>query len=165
MSWQKNILNKYRKEILFSAVFTLLFSFSLLFWHFGLGKSFEWTKIEPISAPSLLERYFYSAFVYVTIGAFLYWIKFYRLLHEITVGFFGDWRLYKDIKNFIWTALILTSYFWIVPKIVDILNSIISFFYNIFGLILYSSPAIGIALIISIPLYVFLKKRNAVSKR
>lgn len=158
MSWQKNILNKYRKEILFSAVFTLLFSFFILLWHFGLDKSFRWTKIEPISAPSLLERYFYSAFVYVTIGAFLYLIKFYQLLHKITVGFLGDWRLYKDIKGIIWGGLILVSYFWIVPKVVGILNVIISFLYNILGLILYSFPALTITLIICIPSFVFIKK-------
>lgn len=165
MSWQKNIFNKYKKEILFSAVFILLFSFFLLFWHFGMGKSFEWTKIEPISTPSLLERGFYSLFVYLTIGYFLYLIKFYQLLHEIIVGVLGDWRLYKDIKGFIWGGLILVSYFWVVPKIVYFLNGVISFFYNLFGLLLYSLPSLGIALIISIPLYIFLKKRNAILER
>lgn len=165
MTWYKHTLTKYGKEIAYSAVLIILFSIALLIWHFGLGRSFAWTKIEPISAPGLLERGFYSAITFVTIGAFLYWIRFYQFLHGIIVGIFGNWSLYKDIKGFIWGGLILVSYFWVVPKIVDILNGIISFFYNILGLVLYSLPALGIALIISIPSYVFLRKRNATLKR
>jgi len=158
MTWYKHTLTKYKEEIIFSAIVSILFFIALLLWYFGFGKSFVWTKIEPISTPSLFERYFYSAFVFVTLGAFLYFIRFYQFLHGIIVGIFNDWRLYKDIKGFIWVGLILTSYFWIVPKIVDFLNSIISFFYNIFGLILYSLPSLGIALTITIPSFVFYKK-------
>jgi len=158
MTWYKHTLTKYRKEILSSAIISVLFSLALLLWHFGLGKSFIWSKIEPISAPELFERYFYSAFVFVTIGAFLFWIRFYQLLHGIVVGKFGDWRLYKDIKGFIWGGLMLISYFWLVPRIVDLLNSIISFFYNILGLVLYTLPSLGVALILSFPVLVYIRK-------
>ena len=158
MTWYKHTLTKYKKEIIFSAILSVLFSITLLLWHFGLGKSYVWTKIEPISAPGLFERYFYSAFVFVTLGAFLYFIRFYQFLHGIIVGIFGDWRLYKDIKGFIWGGLILISYFWIIPRIVDFLNSVISFFYNIFGLILYSLPSLGIALILSVPALLYTRK-------
>lgn len=58
-----------------------------------------------------------------------------------------DWRLYKDTKKFIWGALILFMYFWVVPKVVGLLNAVISFFYNLFGLILYLLPPLGISLI------------------
>jgi len=158
MTWYKHTLTKYKKEIIFSAILSVLFSITLLLWHFGLGKSYVWTKIEPISAPGLFERYFYSAFVFVTLGAFLYFIRFYQFLHGIIVGVFDDWRLYKDVKGFIWVGLILTSYFWVIPRIVDFLNSVISFFYNVFGLLLYSLPSLGIAMVISIPSFVFYKK-------
>ena len=159
MTWYKHTLTKYRKEIISSAILSILFSVTLLLWHYGLGKSFVWTKIEPISAPGLLERGFYSAITYLTIGAFLYWIRFYQFLHGVIVGIFGDWRLYKDIKGFIWGGLILVSYFWVIPRIVDFLNAIISFFYNIFGLILYSLPALGVTLIFSIPAVVYIRKK------
>ena len=159
MTWYKHIFTKYRKEIISSAIVSVLFSVTLLLWHFGLGKSFVWTKIEPISAPGLFERYFYSAFVFVTLGAFLYFIRFYQFLHGIIVGIFSDWRLYKDIKGFIWGGLILVSYFWVIPRIVDFLNAIISFFYNVFGLILYSLPALGVTLIFSIPAVVYIRKK------
>ena len=158
MTWYIHTLTKYRKEILSSAVVSVLFSITLLLWHFGLGKSFVWTNIEPISAPGLLERGFYSVITYLTIGAFLYWVRFYQFLHGIVVGIFGDWRLYKDIKGFIWGGLILVSYFWVIPRIVDFLNAIISFFYNVFGLILYSLPSLSIALVLSIPILVFIRK-------
>lgn len=158
MTWYIHTLTKYRKEIISSAVVSVLFSITLLLWHYGLGKSFVWTKIEPISAPDLFERYFYSAFVFVTLGAFLYFIRFYQFLHGIVVVIFGDWRLYKDIKGFIWGGLILVSYFWVIPRIVDFLNAIISFFYNVLGLILYSLPSLGIALALSIPFLVFIRK-------
>jgi len=159
MTWYKHTLTKYRKEIISTAIISVLFSIALLFWHYGLGKSFVWTKIEPISAPGLLERGFYSAITYLTIGSFLYWIRFYQFLHGIVVGIFNDWRLYKDIKGFIWGGLILVSYFWVIPRIVDFLNAIISFFYNILGLILYSLPALGIALVLSIPAVVYIRKK------
>ena len=158
MTWYVHTLTKYRKEVTSSAIISLLFSITLLLWHFGLGKSFVWTKIEPISAPGLFERYFYSAFVFVTLGASLYFIRFYQFLHGVIVGIFGDWRLYKDIKGFIWGGLILVSYFWVIPRIVDFLNAIISFFYNVLGLILYSLPSLGITLVLSIPFLVFIRK-------
>lgn len=159
MTWYKHTLAKYRKEIISSAILSILFSFTLLFWHYGLEKSFVWTKIEPISAPDLFERYFYSAFVFVTLGAFLYFIRFYQFLHGVIVGIFGDWRLYKDIKGFIWGGLILVSYFWVIPRVVDFLNAIISFFYNILGLILYSIPVLGVTLVLGIPAVVYIRKK------
>ena len=159
MTWHKQTLTKYRKEIISSAILSILFSVNLLFWHYGLGKSFVWTKIEPISAPGLLERGFYSAITYLTIGAFLYWIRFYQFLHGVIVGIFGDWRLYKDIKGYIWGGLILVTYFWIIPRIVDFLNAIISFFYNIFGLILYSIPVLGVTLVLGIPVVFYIRKK------
>lgn len=158
MTWYIHTLTKYRKEIISSAIVSVLFSVTILLWHFGLGKSFVWKNIEPISAPGLLERGFYSAITYLTIGAFLYWVRFHQFLHGIVVGIFDDWRLYKDIKGFIWGGLILVSYFWVIPRIVDFLNAIISFFYNVLGLILYSLPSLGIALVLSIPILVFIWK-------
>jgi hypothetical protein len=47
--------------------------------------------------------------------------------------YIGDWRLYKDIKGlFGWInfGVLFLGY----PRIVDFLNAIISFFYNVLGL-------------------------------
>ncbi len=168
MVWYKKVLVEHKREIAISALYSIVFSLTLLLWRYGLGKSFVWEEIEPISAPGIFDRCFYSAFVFVTLGSFLYFIRFYQFLHGVIVGIFGGWRLYKDIKGFIWSGLILMSYFWVVPRIVDFLNSVISFFYNIFGFILYSLPSLGIALITCIPCFVLINKhfqQDAVSKR
>jgi len=65
-----------------------------------------------------------------------------------------------DIKGFIWGGLILVSYFWVIPRIVDFLNAIISFFYNILGLILYSIPVLGVTLVLGIPAVVYIRKKT-----
>lgn len=157
MAWYKKVLIKHKKEIIASAVFTITLTFTLLLWNFGLGKSFVWQRIEPFTAPDFFDRAFYSALVFVSIGALLYVLKFYKFLHFLIVRQLRNWRLYNDIKKFIWLLLILGMY-GIFSKIVDFLNSIMSLIYNIFGLILYALPPLGISLVISIPLFVFLKK-------
>ena len=112
MVWYKKVLTKHNREIAISALYSIVFSLTLLLWRYGLGKSFVWEEIGPISAPGIFNRCFYSAFVFVTLGSFLYLIRFYQFLHGIIVGMFVDWKLYKDIKGFIWSGLILMSYLW-----------------------------------------------------
>ncbi len=167
MKWYKKIFIKYQKEAVSSAIFFIIFSLMLLFWYFFLGKSFLWRNIEPISAPNFFERAFYSALVFISVGALLYFIRFYQFLHFLIINLTGNWRWYKGIKSILWGCLILVMYFWIIPRIVDLLNYVISFFYNIFGLILYAIPPLGISLVIFIPLLVFIKKyklkNNAIS--
>ncbi|MBU3978778.1 hypothetical protein KJ980_02935 [Patescibacteria group bacterium] len=158
MLWYKKVLLKQKKEIVSSAIFTIIFALALLLWHFYLGKNFIWQKIEPISTPGFFERAVYSALVFITLGALLYWIKFYRFLHYLIVRKLGDWRLYRDTKNLIWGSLILIMYIWIVPFVVDLLNSSLSFIFNIYGIILYMLPPLGISLIIFIPFAFFIKK-------
>jgi len=165
MIWYKKALVEHKKEIVNSAIFTLIFALSLLLWNLGLGKSFVWRKIVPISAPNFFDRAFYSALVYVSVGALLYAVKFYKFLHYLIVRKMRDWKLYKETKSFIWLLLILGMY-GIFSKIVDLLNNIISFTYNAFGLILYVFPALGISLIIFILLFMINKKYkfiNAIS--
>jgi len=156
MTWYKKALVEHKKEIVNSAIFALIFALSLLLWNLGLGKSFVWRKIEPISAPNFFDRAFYSALVYVTVGALLYAVKFYKLLHYLIVRKMRDWKLYKQTKSLIWLVLILGMY-GIFTKIVDLLNSIISFGYNVFGLLLYIAPPLGISLVVFIPIFVFTK--------
>lgn len=141
------------------AAFSLAFSLSLLLWNFVLGKTFIWQTIAPVSAPPYIYE-IYSALVFVTFGAFLYWIKFYKFLHFIFVEILGDWRVYKSVKAIIWLALIVLTYYT-VTKIIDALNATISFFYNILNFLLYLSPPLGAALIVSTATYLILKGRQA----
>ena len=101
MSWYKKVLTKNKEDIITKTIFVIVFALITLLWHFVFGKSFEWREISPISEPSILIRYFYSALVFVTFGAFLHWINFYKFLHFLIVKTLGNWKLYKDIKKFV----------------------------------------------------------------
>lgn len=160
MSWYKKVLKENKKEIASSAAFAVVFALAVLLWHFTLGKSFQWQTISPIEAPSLFIRAFYSALVFVTFGAFLYWIRFYQFLYHLI----SDRQLYRGIKGLIWGSLILFMYFWVVPTVVEILNAIISFFYNVLNLILYLFPPLGVSLILFSAGYIIFKKHYAIKK-
>jgi len=158
MKLHKKYLTEYRKEIIISTTFILVFTLFLSIWHYALGKSFVWKEIDPIPKPQEFVRFIYSALVFATFGAFLYWIKFYKFLHTVIVRGLGDWKLYKDIKSVIWTSLILMMYFFVVPKVIDFLNSAISVIYNLFFFIIYLLPPLLISvLIITFGIYLIKK--------
>lgn len=154
MTWYKHTLKKYGKEILSGAIFTVVCTLAFLLWIFVVGKTFTWTDISPIEQPSIFIRIFYSALTFITLGAFLYKVGFYKALYQIM----GDWRSFKEAKSIIWVLLMGTMFFVIVPLVVDLLNSIISIGYNVFALILYAFPPVGISLII-FALYFYFKKQ------
>jgi hypothetical protein len=157
-AWYTKVLTKKKSEILASAAFAAVFALAILLWHFALGKSFEWNSISPVSAPGLLPRLFYSALVYVTLGALVFATGFYKFLYSLYRGTQGGWRKYKEAKRTIWGLFMLLMYFVIVPFVVKILNAVISFFYNIFNLLLYLVPPLGISAIVFIIGYFFYKK-------
>ncbi|HEY4505748.1 MAG TPA: hypothetical protein VJG67_03590 [Candidatus Paceibacterota bacterium] len=160
MSWYKKVLKENKKDIVSSAAFAVVFALAILLWHFALSKSFQWETINPIEAPSIFSRALYSALVFVTFGAFLYWVRFYQFLYHLI----SDRQLYRGIKGLIWGSLILIMYFWIVPTIVELLNAIISFFYNILNLVLYLFPPLGASFIVFSIGYIILKKYYAIKK-
>ena len=160
MTWYKKVLKENKKEIASTTAFAVVFALAILLWYFALGKSFQWETISPVEEPSLFNRVLYSALVFITLGAFLYWVKFYQLLYHII----SDRQLYRGIKGLIWGFLILVMYFWVVPAVVEILNAIISFFYNILNLILYLFPPLGVSLIVSSVGYIIFKKYYAIRK-
>lgn len=163
MKWHKKVLTKYRREIIAGAVFSITFSLALLIWQFAMGKTFVWQTISPFSAPPLVYE-LYSALVFVTFGAFLYWIKFYRFLHFIFVKILGDWDLYKLAKAIIWLVLIGLM-FWLIREIVNLLNATVSFFYNVINFLLYLSPPLGMGLIVAIVAYLLLNKDRLPGRR
>ncbi len=143
MKWHKKILIQNKKEITHSAIVSIAITFAFSIWYFLKGSTFEWRPINPISQPSLLVREFYSALVFVTIGAFLYYVvKLWKILYFVIVEIMGSRELYKFVKSLIWIFLILTMYFYIVPRVVDFLNGTISVVYNISILLLYLFPPV-----------------------
>ncbi len=157
--WHKNIIIKtLTKEIgSFKLILTLSFFVILFIWNKFMGKPFEWEWIDPISVPPYV-RLFYSALVFISLGSFLCFIGLYRVLYKIFVGFLGDFKTYKEVKSFIWICLIALMYFKIIPWIIDVLNIIISVGYNLFKMIFYISPIVGIVLILAVFLTLILSK-------
>jgi len=162
MSWREKILKKHRKEIVLSAAFVLAFSLATALWHYFTGKSFEWQSISPIEQPGLLPRLFYSALVFAVPGWFLYHkLKFWKFLYAPYRG--GGKRAYREyekLKAAVWGLLILLMYFVIVPFVVDILNAIISFFFNLYVLLLYVLPALALSLLVCWVGFVIYKKTH-----
>ncbi|MBX9906356.1 hypothetical protein K2X96_00485 [Patescibacteria group bacterium] len=154
MTWYKKTLKKYGKEILTGAVFSIICTLAFLLWIYGMGKTFTWTDISPIDPPSIFVRIFYSALTFVTLGAFLYKIKFYQGLYRIL----GDWQSFKEAKAIIWVLLMGTIFFVIVPLVVDILNGILSIGYNLVALLVYAFPPVGVSVIL-FTLYFYSKKK------
>ncbi len=154
MIWYQKTLKKYGKEILSGAFFSLICALALLLWTYGLGKTFTWTNISPIDQPSIFVRIFYSALTFVTLGAFLYKIKFYRGLYRLL----GDWKSFKEAKAIIWVLLMATMFFVIVPLVVDIINGVLSVGYNLLALFLYAFPPVGISIAL-FTLYIYLKNQ------
>jgi hypothetical protein len=155
MIWYKQALAENIKEIVRSAIISIVITLAFSLWYFITGKGFEWKAISPIEQPSLLFRWFYSAFVFSTIGAFLYYVvKLWKFIYFVCVKILGSWKLYELVKYVLWTFLILLAYFYIIPAIVKILNAIISFLYNLAILFLYLFPPIGVLLLIFVSGYI-----------
>ena len=146
------------------AVFAVLFALTVALWHYFTGKVFEWQSISPVDEPDLLPRLFYSALVYVTLGAVLYAMGFYKFLYSLYRGTRGGYRAYKEMKGAIWVVLIWGMYFVIIPVVVNILNAVALFFYNITILILYLFPALGISGIVFAIGYVVAKNYKKITK-
>jgi len=166
MNWHEKILKKHRKEIVLSAVFALVLALTIALWHYFTGKSFEWQDINPIDEPGLVPRLFYSALVYVTLGWFLFHkLKFWKFLYApYRGGGRRDYREYQKLKAGVWGLLILLMYFVIVPFVVDLLNAVISFFFNLYVLLLYLLPSLAITLLIgSAGLFIY-KKHHALKR-
>lgn len=157
-NWHEKVLVENAKEILSSGTTYLILALFLLLWHFAFGIKFEWQTISPLSEPSIYVRSFYSAFVFCTLGLFLYVIKFYKVLHDIVVKELGMWELYNLIKAVLWLFLMYISYVYLVPWLFNILNGGISILFNIANLVLYALPPVGISLILSI-IYLLAKKK------
>ena len=151
--WHKRSIKKTGREVAAGTAFSTTFVLALFLWNFALGKTFIWQTIAPVSAPPLVYE-IYSAMVFVTFGAFLYWIRFYKFLHFIFVETLGDWRTYKQVKAIIWLLLIGLAYA-AITKIVDAINSTLSVVLNLANFLLYLSPPLGAGLIVAAIVYIW----------
>jgi hypothetical protein len=157
--WYKKILEGHGREALHSAIVSVAITIAFSFWYFASGKSFEWHSISPIPQPGFFASEFYGAFAFVTIGAFLYYVvKLWKGIYFVCVEIFGSRKLYRDIKAVVWVVLVLITQFYIVPTVIDWANAILSFFYNMWFLFLYTFPPLGIFLAIFGATIFFLKR-------
>ncbi len=163
MVWYKKALSKFKKELITSAILAMIVSLLLLIAHYNFGKTFEWTNLEVLSAPTFFDRVLYSAMTYVSVGAFLYFIRVYQLIYFIFITLLGAFRLHKMFKQLLWWGLMLAMYFWIVPKTIEVVNAILSFFYNIAVYLIYLTPRfIGSFVVISMIFILFQKYKTRI---
>jgi hypothetical protein len=157
--WYKKTIEENKKEVILSAIISLSITFIFSLWHYASGKPFGWHSISPISQPGFLAVEFYGIIAYFTIGAFLFYVlRFWQFLKLICVDGFGSWKLYNDAKWIVRVILALITQFYIVPTVVNWANVVISFFYNMWFLLLYAYPPIVIFLaIFSILIYLAIK--------
>lgn len=146
--WYWREISKNFKKSFLSVSLYILFLALLAAWKFLIGQDFVWQSISPMPEPNIFIRILYSAITFISLGAILYSLGFYKALHNVCVKILGDWQLYKGIKKIVWIFLMALMFFYIVPFIVFILNSIISFFFNILIFILYLFPPFGFAVLI-----------------
>lgn len=158
MTWHKDKIEKYIKENYSSVMTFFIFMFVCTLWHYFSGQKFVWRDVNLIDTPSIWYRALYSALAFLTLGRWLYKIKFYQFLYFLDVVLLHDKRGYRKDKKSIWAIMTIAMYLYIVPKIVDILNFAISLVINTIALILYLSPVIGICLI-SYLIYVSIKTK------
>ena len=143
-TWYKKVLTEKRNEVFLAITLTATFSLAMLLWHYAMGQSFHWEATEPIEQPGLLPRLFYSALVFAGPGRWLFDAGFYKALYSLFKGTRGGYRAFTRAKADIWHLMILATCFVVIPWAVNILNTLLSFTYNIVSLILYLVPPLGV---------------------
>lgn len=156
MKWYKKILVEQKDEAIKSAVISIIVTFAFSLWYFISHERFAWKEIDPFDAP--LWYPFYSALVFIGPGAYLYYFTdFYKNLYHFFRKVFWAPNLHKDIKHILW-LLMAAVVFIIVKIVVDFLNALISFVYNVAILTLYLAPPVGIALFVFVVSFILLKR-------
>lgn len=147
--WYKKNILKYIKEQKNEFILWLVIVLVFILWYFLKKDKFEWIEYELIGNIPFVRRIL-SSLTFFSIWAFLYFIRFYQLLHIILVQIFGMKKFYKELKAFIWWFLMLFMYFKFAPFVIWVWNQIISFFINILNIILYLFPPLWISIILII---------------
>jgi hypothetical protein len=161
MKWYIKVLKEYSHETAISVCVILSVLFIMAIFQLTSGHTFVWHSIAPIERPDIFSRFIYSALTYFSLGAFLYYIRFYQLLSWI---FGRDRRGYNDMKGIVWFGLIWIMYASIVPAAVNVLNSVVSFFYNVLVLMTYVSPVALVILLIVIACIIYRRGQSPHSR-
>ncbi len=156
MSWYSEVLKRYSKKTIVTVSIFLAIQIMFAVLNFANGGTFVWHSITPIDQPSIFERVIYSALTFVTLGAGLYYLRFYQFLSLL---FGNDRQSYRQVKSLIWLGLMWLMYAVLVPASVNVLNAIISFLYNSILFIIYVSPDL---LVLSVILITFMMKRQKI---
>jgi len=146
--------------MIISAAISLAVTLAFSLWYYISGKPFTWVEISPIEAPTLTIRLL-SALVFVSFGEILYALKFYYVLYMIFVVFLRNRAFYNDLKRVIWRTLMFVMGFVFVPWIIDVLNKIVSFFYNVGMFLSYISPSAILLAAVFGTIFYFLKRKKA----
>ncbi|MDA3802556.1 MAG: hypothetical protein PF488_01495, partial [Patescibacteria group bacterium] len=76
---------------------------------------------------------------------------------------FNSWPLYNFVKKIVWLILLVFTIFYLVPNDVNWSNHIISFFYNMWFLMLYIYPFFGILILSFCMAILFLKRSQIIA--
>lgn len=143
--WYKTTIVSYAKEHetkVVSGVLALLLCSFISAQIFIFKHAFMWVEITPISDLPW-NRMLFSALTYVSLGAILYYLLFYKFLSFIFYRVLGDYKAYLQAKRIVWAVLMLINYYYVAPFLISILNKILSFTYNGITLLLFISPSLG----------------------
>lgn len=164
-AWYKKVLTENKKEIIRATLISLAVTTAFSLWYFISGKDFVWTDYAFISDPTLAPRLL-SALVFTSLGEILYDLGFYYVLHFVFVVILRDRAAYNQIKRVIWLSLMAVMGFVIVPWVIDTLNKVFSFLYNVWLFILYIFPVFGVFLLgFAIAVYILKRKPHLISSQ
>lgn len=154
MSWYKDVLwQNCRKELtLVGILFIILLTLSVV--QLIHGNSFTWQEVKPFGVPNFWARAFWSALTFVTLGALLYRLYFYKVLWWI---FGRDKSTHKKIKYYIWAGLMYINY-QMFPVVVDSLNLISTLVFNFIVFVMYTSPLLLLGLVAGIVLGIIMER-------
>lgn len=152
--WYYRRVQEYVRKDVCTIFAVISVQLAMAVWQLMQGSVFEWRNIQPIGQPDIFIRLLYSALTFGSLGAILYALRFYQFLSWI---FGRDRKGYRDAKGKIWVGLILAMYFVVVPVVVDVMNAVVSFFYNVTLLALYVSPILFIISLTAVVLTACLK--------
>src|SRR3989344_3578934 len=154
--WYKKELEENKREIIKGALISLAVTAAFSLWYFITGESFTLKEYRFISEPTLAPRLL-SALVFASFGRILYELKFYYILYMIMVVFLRVKKAaYEEFKKLLWHLMMAFVGFVVVPWIIDVLNKVISFFYNIWVFVLYVLPPVAVLIcVFLIAVYVF----------
>lgn len=155
MSWQNKWFKLGVRKIALWSIYGAIFIWITILVNYGFWWSFERQMISPLEMPWILPRIFLSTLAFWIPWAFLYKIYFYRGLYNILPR--GD---FKWAKRLTWLFLMGCMYIS-VKIVVDFLNLLLSFLFNLLNFAIFLAPWLVFSFIITYSLYFIYLKLKA----